>query len=46
MILSTKELTCVDIMVSVLGTIGYGNIMNPIWIIKNFLHSKRGINSR
>ena len=37
--LSTHKLTCVDIVVSVLGTVGYGNIMNSIWIINNFLHS-------
>ena len=37
-----KEPTCVDIMVSVLGTIGYGNIMNSIWIINNSLHSNNG----
>ena len=37
--LSTHKLTCVDIVVSVLGTVGYGNIMNSIWVINNFLHS-------
>ena len=36
--LSTHKLTRVDIVVPVLGTVGYGNIMNSIWI-NNFLHS-------
>ena len=41
MTLSTKEPTCVNVKVSVLPTVGIGNVMNPVWII-NCLHLYRG----
>ena len=40
--LSTPKLTGMHILVSVLGTVGYGNVVNTTWIIKNFLHSCMG----
>ena len=40
--LSTPKLTGVHILVSVLGTVGYGNVVNTTWIINNFLRSCMG----
>ena len=37
--LSTPNLTGMHILVSVLGTVGYGNVVYTTWIINNFLHS-------